>query len=168
VNPASQSRLATHDADVEPDEAGVRDNDQGENPNAAERNSQDHGREFTAIAYNLYATDFRAAKSKGQTTMSLNQPEWNDAPQIPPCLHTPAEFSLELVSLFCRERVGFRFTPQSAFDVIDLADDDPATFSRAKAAFEKWRNASEQRTEPQDKPEQLMPGMQPGMQQRGF
>jgi len=114
---------------------------------------------------------FEPQKVKGQTTMSANEPNrptWNDAPQIPPCIHTPAEFSLALVELFCRERVGFRFTPDSAFDVIDLDDDSPADFSRAKAAFEKWRNATDQRPGHHDKPEQSMPGMQPGMQQRGF
>jgi hypothetical protein len=97
-----------------------------------------------------------------------NRPTWNDAPQIPPCIHTPAEFSPALVELFCRERIGFRFTPDTAFDVIDLDDSNPVAFSRAKAAFEKWRNAAEQRPEPPDKPEQLIPGLQPGMQQRGF
>jgi hypothetical protein len=100
----------------------------------------------------------------------LNRPEWIDAapPNVPHCIHTPAEFSPGLVELFCRERVRFRFTPDTAFDVIDFDDDNPSAVSRAKEAFEEWKNAIEQRPGHHDKPEQLIPGMQPGVQQRGF
>ena len=73
-----------------------------------------------------------------------------------------------LVELFCRERVRFRFTPDTAFDVIDFDDDNPSAVSRAREAFEEWKNAIEQCPGHHDKPEQLIPGMQLGMQQRGF
>jgi hypothetical protein len=105
--------------------------------------------------------------------MSLKEPNratWIHAapPNVPNCIHTPAEFSPDLVELFCRERVRFRFTPDTAFDVIDFDDDNPSDASRARKAFEEWKNAFEQRPGHHDKPEQLIPGLQPGMQQRGF